>query len=47
VVLDAIERGLARGALFVFPGWQTRMGFWLRRFAPWLLWRVDHRAEGY
>jgi NAD(P)-dependent dehydrogenase (short-subunit alcohol dehydrogenase family) len=47
VVLDAIDKGLARGKLFVFPGWQNAVGWRIRRFAPWLLWRIDHRVEGY
>jgi NAD(P)-dependent dehydrogenase (short-subunit alcohol dehydrogenase family) len=45
-VIDGIERALERGSCFVFSDWQTRMGFWIRRFAPGLMWAIDHRAEG-
>jgi NAD(P)-dependent dehydrogenase (short-subunit alcohol dehydrogenase family) len=46
-VLDAIERGLEKGALFVFPGRGTRFGQLMRRFAPGLVWRMVHRVEGF
>jgi short-subunit dehydrogenase len=46
-VLDAIERGLEKGALFVFPGRGTRFGQLMRRFAPGLVWRMVHRIEGF
>jgi NAD(P)-dependent dehydrogenase (short-subunit alcohol dehydrogenase family) len=45
-VVDGIERALEAGRCFVFSDWQTKMGFWLRRFVPKLLWTIDHRAEG-
>jgi len=44
-VLDAVERALSRGRLFVFPGWHTAAGFRMRRFAPGLLWQIDHWVE--
>jgi NAD(P)-dependent dehydrogenase (short-subunit alcohol dehydrogenase family) len=47
VVLDAIERAVAKNQFWVFPGAHTRAGIWLRRIAPWLLWQIDHRAEGH
>lgn len=46
-VLDAIERGLERGELFVFPGRGTRFGWWLRRLLPGLIWSRVHRIEGW
>jgi NAD(P)-dependent dehydrogenase (short-subunit alcohol dehydrogenase family) len=45
-VLDAIERGLEKGTLFVFPGRGTRFSVLMRRFAPGLIWRMVHRVEG-
>jgi NAD(P)-dependent dehydrogenase (short-subunit alcohol dehydrogenase family) len=45
-VLDAIERGLEKGALFVYPGRGTRFAVLMRRFAPNLVWRMVHRVEG-
>jgi NAD(P)-dependent dehydrogenase (short-subunit alcohol dehydrogenase family) len=46
-VIDGIERALAAGRVFAFSDWQTKAGWRLRRFAPWLMWRIDHRAEGF
>jgi NAD(P)-dependent dehydrogenase (short-subunit alcohol dehydrogenase family) len=46
-VIDAIERAIGRDQLFVFARWQTRMGFWLRRFLPGVMWRINHRVEGF
>jgi hypothetical protein len=46
-VIDGIEPALEKGRVFVFSDWQTRTGWWMRRFAPWLMWRIDHRAEGF
>jgi NAD(P)-dependent dehydrogenase (short-subunit alcohol dehydrogenase family) len=45
-VLDAIEEGLEKGELFVFPGRGTRFGVVMRRFFPGLVWRMVHRVEG-
>jgi NAD(P)-dependent dehydrogenase (short-subunit alcohol dehydrogenase family) len=44
--LDAVERALEAERCFAFTDWQSRTGFYLRRLAPWLLWRIGHRAEG-
>jgi NAD(P)-dependent dehydrogenase (short-subunit alcohol dehydrogenase family) len=46
-VIDAIERAIARDQLFVFAKWQTRAGYWLRRFLPGVMWWIDHRTEGF
>jgi NAD(P)-dependent dehydrogenase (short-subunit alcohol dehydrogenase family) len=45
-VLDAIDRAVARRSFWVFPGATTRAGWWLRRLAPSVLWKIDHDAEG-
>ena len=44
-VLDAIEDGLERGALWVFPGRGTKVSWWIRRFLPDLMWRRVHQLE--
>jgi NAD(P)-dependent dehydrogenase (short-subunit alcohol dehydrogenase family) len=46
-VLDAVDRAVERGKFWVFPGAHTRAGWRLRRFFPWLMWKVDHDAEGF
>ncbi len=46
-VLDAIDRAVAKRVFWVFPGLTTRMGWWLRRFVPWVMWKIDHNAEGF
>jgi NAD(P)-dependent dehydrogenase (short-subunit alcohol dehydrogenase family) len=46
-VLDAIDRAIERGRFWVIPGWQTQVGWYLRRFVPWVMWKIDHSAEGY
>ena len=38
VVLDAIEKSLEKGQLFVFPGFGTKFAWRLRRFFPGLIW---------
>jgi NAD(P)-dependent dehydrogenase (short-subunit alcohol dehydrogenase family) len=45
-VLDAVERALERGRLFVFPGRGSALAWRLRRFAPGLVWRRLNRLEG-
>src|SRR5262245_38652902 len=44
-VIDAVERAIGRDQLFVFARWQTGAGFYLRRFLPGLMWRINHRVE--
>ena len=46
VVIDAIERGLDRGELFVFPGPATRTIQRARRLAPGPIWKYLHRMQG-
>jgi NAD(P)-dependent dehydrogenase (short-subunit alcohol dehydrogenase family) len=45
-VIDAVERAIGRRQLFVFARWQTRGGYYLRRFLPGMMWRINHRVEG-
>lgn len=45
VVLDAIEQGLDRGELFIFPGPGTRALVRMRRLAPSVLWKRLHDVE--
>ena len=45
-VIDAIERAIGGRRLFVFARWHTEIAWRLRRFLPWVFWRIDHRAEG-
>ncbi len=44
IVLDAIERGLDAGELFVLPGKGTKTAWRTRRFAPGLIWRQIERS---
>ncbi len=46
-VLDAVDRAVERGRFWVFPGAHTATGWRLRRFLPALMWKIDHRAEGF
>ncbi len=45
-VLDATERSLEKGELFVFPGRRSRLSWRLRRWLPGRVWRHLHRLEG-
>ena len=44
VVLDAVDRALDAGELFVLPGRGTKAAWRFRRFAPRLIWRQIDRA---
>jgi NAD(P)-dependent dehydrogenase (short-subunit alcohol dehydrogenase family) len=44
VVIDAVERALAAGDLFVFPGRGTKAMVRARRLAPAALWKILDRA---
>jgi len=46
-VIDAIERAIGGRRLFVFARWHTEIAWRMRRFVPWVFWRIDHRAEGF
>jgi NAD(P)-dependent dehydrogenase (short-subunit alcohol dehydrogenase family) len=45
VVLDAIEKSLEKGELFVFPGRGTKIAWRLRRWFPGLIWSNFKRSE--
>ncbi|HEY8153325.1 MAG TPA: SDR family oxidoreductase [Myxococcota bacterium] len=45
-VLDAVERAIGKRRLFVFGSWSAEVGWRMRRFLPWTLWRISHRVEG-
>lgn len=45
-VLDAIEKSLEAGKLWVFPGRGTALNWRMRRFVPSLVWWVMRRVEG-
>jgi NAD(P)-dependent dehydrogenase (short-subunit alcohol dehydrogenase family) len=45
-VVEAIERAIGGRRLFVFASWHTEIAWRLRRFLPFVFWRIDHRAEG-
>jgi len=47
VVLDAIDRAVAKQRFWVFPGLHTAIGVRIRRFLPALLWKIGHNAEGF
>ncbi len=46
-VLDAIDSAVLKQRFWVFAGLTTRLGWYFRRFAPALLWKIDHNAEGF
>ena len=46
-VIDAIERCLDKGKFFVFPTRDARIGAFMRRFAPGLIWKQVHQVEGF
>jgi NAD(P)-dependent dehydrogenase (short-subunit alcohol dehydrogenase family) len=46
LVLDAIERDLAKGKPFCFPTGQTKLAQVMRRLFPGLVWWGVHRIEG-
>jgi len=45
-VLDDIEACLEGGKFWSFPGKGTRVGYFMRRFAPNLVWKTVHKTEG-
>jgi NAD(P)-dependent dehydrogenase (short-subunit alcohol dehydrogenase family) len=44
--LDAIERGLEKGKLMIYPDLNAAVSQRIRRFMPNLLWRISHKVEG-
>ncbi len=47
IVIKAIDKGLAKGNFWIFPGTGTFMGALTRRFLPGLLWKFVHKTEGF
>jgi len=46
-VIDAIEDCLARGRFFVYPNRNAKIGVFMRRFFPGLIWKQVHQVEGF
>jgi NAD(P)-dependent dehydrogenase (short-subunit alcohol dehydrogenase family) len=46
-IIEAVDRAVEKGKFWCFPGAHTAAGWRLRRFWPWLLWKIDHSAEGF
>jgi len=46
-VLDAVDRATEKEQFWVFPGAHTSAAWRLRRFLPALMWKIDHRTEGF
>ena len=46
-VIDAVEKGLAKGEFWVYPNKDARRGALARRFIPGLIWQHIHRTEGW
>jgi NAD(P)-dependent dehydrogenase (short-subunit alcohol dehydrogenase family) len=47
VVIDAIEDCLARGKFFVYPTRDAKIGAFMRRLFPGLIWKQVHQVEGF
>jgi NAD(P)-dependent dehydrogenase (short-subunit alcohol dehydrogenase family) len=45
VMIDEVERGLARRQEILIPGAEAKITLWMRRFFPRLLWKVIHRSN--
>jgi hypothetical protein len=45
VMIDEVERGLARRQEILIPGAEAKITMWMRRFFPRLLWKVIHRSN--
>lgn len=46
-VIDAIEENLEKGKFMVFPAKEARIGYFMRRFFPSLIWKQVHQVEGF
>ncbi len=46
-VLDAIDQGLDKGKFWVFPNRDAKIGAFMRRMAPGLIWKQVHQVEGF
>ncbi|MEZ5572148.1 MAG: SDR family NAD(P)-dependent oxidoreductase [Halioglobus sp.] len=47
VVIDAVEACLAKGKFFVFPTRDAKIGAFMRRLFPGLIWKQVHQVEGF
>lgn len=46
-VIDAIEATLDKGKFFVFPTRDAKIGVFMRRLFPGLIWKQVHQVEGF
>jgi len=47
VVIDAIEDCLDKGKFFVYPTREAKIGVFMRRLFPGLIWKQVHQVEGF
>lgn len=47
VVIDAVEECLAKGRFFVYPTRDAKIGVFMRRLFPGLIWKQVHQVEGF
>lgn len=47
VVIDAIENCLEKGKFFVYPTRDAKIGVFMRRLFPGLIWKQVHQVEGF
>lgn len=47
VVIDAVENCLKKGKFFVYPTRDARIGAFMRRLFPGLIWKQVHQVEGF
>ena len=47
VVIDAIEKCLDKGKFFVLPTRDAKIGVFMRRLFPGLIWKQVHQVEGF
>jgi len=47
IVIDAVEDCLKRGKFFVYPTRDAKIGVFMRRLFPGLIWKQVHQVEGF
>ena len=47
LVIDAIEAALKKGKFFVYPTRDAKIGVFMRRLFPALIWKQVHQVEGF
>ena len=47
IVIDAIESCLEKGKFFVYPTRDAKIGVFMRRLFPGLIWKQVHQVEGF